>query len=183
VDRFPKRSGRLGAQVLHQHRTGKADSFFRCERRSKAAAGCYPTDVIRRPAVLIAVCAEAIFGGCRSAQNTKPDLPQSVSPEWTLKSLERQPAPSGIPKDGQPECWRAEYAGNGKVHAYTCRYDADTGAFDAVQRTRTEAQTVKFQEGPYLVIVNWENVSEDDLTPLVRALQKSLGPPKSAPSK
>ena len=49
-------------------------------------------------------------------------------------------------------------------------------AFEAVQRARAEAQTVKFQEGPYLVLVKWNNVPKDSLTALVRAIQKALQP-------
>lgn len=33
---------------------------------------------------------------------------------------------------------------------------------------------VKFQEGSYLVLVQWNNVSKENLTALVRAIQKAL---------
>lgn len=55
-----------------------------------------------------------------------------------------------------------------------CWYKVSGSAFDAVQRARTEAQTVKFQEGNYLVLVKWNGVPKANLTALVRAIQKSV---------
>jgi hypothetical protein len=43
-----------------------------------------------------------------------------------------------------------------------------------MQRARAEAQTVKFQEGNYLVLVNWNDAPKANLTALVRAVQKAL---------
>ena len=51
---------------------------------------------------------------------------------------------------------------------------ASTNAFDAVQRARAEAQTVKFQQGASLVLVKWNDVPKDSLTALVRAIQKAV---------
>lgn len=39
---------------------------------------------------------------------------------------------------------------------------------------RAAAQTIKFQEGNYLVLVNWNDIPKADLTALVRAEQKAL---------
>jgi hypothetical protein len=87
-------------------------------------------------------------------------------------------APAGIPPDGAPECWKADYAGQGSAQAsaqvWICGYKANTSAFDAVQRARAEAQTVKFQQGVYLVLVKWNDVPKASLTALVRAIQKAV---------
>ena len=106
----------------------------------------------------------------------KPELPGSVSPGWKLSSLDRAPAPAGVPRDGSPECWKGDYGGPGTVRVWLCGYKAQESAFDAVQRARTGAQMVKFQEGSYLLLVQWNNVSKENLTALVRAIQKSLQP-------
>jgi hypothetical protein len=119
--------------------------------------------------VLIAVA-------CGSGRVEKPQLPESVSPGWKLSSLDRASGPAGVPADGSPECWRGDYGGPGSVRVWLCGYKVRESAFDAVQRTRTEAQMVKFQEGSYLVLVQWNNVSKENLTALVRAIQKSLQP-------
>jgi hypothetical protein len=83
-------------------------------------------------------------------------------------------APAGTPPDGAPECWKAEYSGQGSAQVWICGYKASTSAFDAVQRARAEAQTVKFQKGSYLVLVKWNNVPKASLTALVRAIQKAV---------
>jgi hypothetical protein len=43
-----------------------------------------------------------------------------------------------------------------------------------VQRARAEAQAVKFQQGPYLVLAKWNDVPKASLTALVRAIQKAV---------
>jgi len=106
----------------------------------------------------------------------KPDLPVSVSPGWKLSSLDRSPAPPGIPPDGSPDCWKADYEGQGSAQVWLCRYKAEAGALDAVQRARAEALTVRFQEGSYLVLVQWNNVPKASLTALVRTIQKVMQP-------
>jgi hypothetical protein len=120
-------------------------------------------------AILIAVA-------CGSSGILKPELPQSISPGWKLSSFDRAAAPAGIPPDGSPECWKGDYGGPGRVLVWLCGYKVQESAFDAVQRARTGAQMVKFQEGSYLVLVQWNNVSKDNLTALVRAIQKALQP-------
>jgi hypothetical protein len=86
-------------------------------------------------------------------------------------------APAGIPADGSPQCWKAEYAGQGPASAevWTCWYRIRGNAFDAVQRARTEAQAVKFQAGSYLVIVRWNGAPKASVGALVRAVEKVMG--------
>jgi hypothetical protein len=70
----------------------------------------------------------------------------------------------GIPPDGSLAGWKAENAGAGPAEVWICAYKASTSAFDAVQRARAEAQTVKFQQGASLVLVKWNNVPKASLT-------------------
>jgi hypothetical protein len=88
--------------------------------------------------------------------------------------LEKSALPVGLSKDGEPQCWKAVYGGPGSAEAWACGYKASGSAFEAVQRARAEAQTIKFQEGQYFVMVKWNNVNRADITALVRALQKAL---------
>lgn len=113
---------------------------------------------------------------CDSGRVAKPELPQSVSPGWKLSSFDRAAAPAGVPPEGSRECWKGDYSGPGAVSVWLCGYKVRESAFDAMQRARTEAQTVKFQEGSYLVLVRWNNVSKENLTGLVRAIQKAVQP-------
>jgi hypothetical protein len=75
-----------------------------------------------------------------------------------------------------PECWKAEYSSGsaGSAEAWICGYSRDGSSFDALQRTAAEANTVKFQEGRRLALVKWNGVSRDEITALVRALQRSI---------
>lgn len=66
------------------------------------------------------------------------------------------------------------YSGGGSAEVFTCGYGNTGAAFDAVQRTRAEADTVKFQQGRYLIVVKWSGGSKEEITALVRAIQKSL---------
>jgi len=117
-----------------------------------------------------------LLAACASSPPPKPEIPDSVSPGWKLASLTRAGLPSGVPSDGAPECWKADYAGSGTAEAWICWYKAAANAFEAVQRARAEAQTVKFQEEHYFVLVQWNNVPKANLTALIRALQKALQP-------
>lgn len=121
-------------------------------------------------ALSIALCA------CAGGQRAKPELPGSVSPGWKLTSMTSSAAPPEVSAAGSPDCWLANYAGTGVAQVWVCRYSAEAGAFDAVQRARAEAQTVKFQEGANLVLVKWNNAPKADLAALIRALQKTLNP-------
>ena len=107
-----------------------------------------------------------LFAACAAAPPRQPDIPDSVSPGWKLSSLTK----SG----GTPDCWTADYAGAGSAEVKICWYQASGSAFDAVQRTRAEAQAVKFQEDHYFVLVKWNNVPKANLTALIRAIQKAL---------
>jgi hypothetical protein len=118
----------------------------------------------------------------------------SVSPGWNLRAFEASDAPADLPRSSARQCWKADYVraetpapgrpgqlttGQGAVSQGTaevriCGYAAEGGAFDAMQRARAEAQTVKFQEGKYFVIVKWNGVSREEITALVRSIQKKL---------
>jgi hypothetical protein len=119
----------------------------------------------------------AALTGCGAGASAKPDLPSSVSPGWKLASYAQSPAPEGIPGTATPpQCWKAQYTGQGTADVWLCGYKVSGSAFDAVQRTRAEAQTVKFQEGNYLVLVKWNAVPKTNLTALIRTIQKTLSP-------
>src|SRR4051794_23605350 len=109
-----------------------------------------------------------LAGGCGSSHGGKPGIPASVSPGWKLASFEPAAAPSGIPGDGAPACWKGMYGGQGSAEVWVCGYKTNAGAFDAVQRARAEAQAVKFQEGKWLVLVKWNDVPKTSLTALIR---------------
>jgi hypothetical protein len=107
----------------------------------------------------------------------KPDLPQSVAPGWALKQFDPSAPPPGLPSGSTPQCWRADYASNagkGAAQVWICGYVHESSAFEAVQRARAEADTVKFQVDRYLTIVEWKGVSREEITALIRALQKAL---------
>jgi hypothetical protein len=113
--------------------------------------------------------AALLLNACASGPPLKPDIPDSISPGWKLSSLTKS-------TDGEPACWKADYAGAGSAEVSICWYKAAASAFEAGQRTRAEAQTVKFQEEHYFVLVQWNNAPKANLTALVRAIQKALQP-------
>jgi hypothetical protein len=121
-----------------------------------------------------------MLAGCGQSEGVRPDLPQSVSPGWKLASFDRSAAPAGIPAEGAPQCWKAEYAGQGasesSAQAWICWYKVSGSAFNAAQRARAEAQAVKFQEGSYLVLVRWNNAPKAAIGALVRAIEKATAP-------
>jgi hypothetical protein len=121
--------------------------------------------VIRRRQTSL-LFAALLLDACASSPPPKPDIPDSVSPGWKLSSLIKS----------SDECWNAHYAGTGDAEVSICWYKTTAGAFEAVQRTRAEAQAVKFQEEHYFVLVKWNNVPKANLTALIRAIQKSLQP-------
>jgi hypothetical protein len=108
-----------------------------------------------------------MLSACTSGPPPKPDIPDSISPGWKLASL----VPSG-----EPACWEAKYTGPGSADLRICWYKATASAFEAVQRARAEAQTVKFPEEHYFVLVKWNNVPKANITALIRAIQKALQP-------
>jgi hypothetical protein len=115
-----------------------------------------------------------LLAACGSAPPAKPDIPQSVSPGWKLSSLDKSALPPGLSSDGAPDCWKGTYSGSGSADVWLCWYRESANAFEAVQRARAAAQTVKFQEGRYFVLIQWNNVQKADLTALIRAIQKAL---------
>jgi hypothetical protein len=117
-----------------------------------------------------------LLNACATSPPPQPDIPDSVSPGWKLLSLNKSALPSGVPPDGEPACWKADYAGPGSADVWICWYKATGNAFEAMQRARAEAQAVKFQEEHYFILVKWNNVPKASLTTLVRAVQKALQP-------
>jgi hypothetical protein len=150
---------------------------IRCSGR---CSGCYCTEVIGRrdsfSLLSAALSMSLLLAGCGQSEGTKPDLPQSVSPGWKLTRFDKAAVPAGIPADGAPQCWKAEYAGEGSADVFTCWYKERGSAFEAVQRARTEAQSVKVQEGQYLVLVRWNGSPKANVAALVRAVEKATAP-------
>jgi hypothetical protein len=109
-------------------------------------------------------------------------LPQNAPPAWNRKAFEASAPPPGLPQGtaspAPTQCWKADYAATGTATIWTCAYPTSGGAFDAVQRARAEADTVKFQEGNYFVIATWSGSTRADVTSLVRAIQAKLQAPK-----
>lgn len=96
-----------------------------------------------------------------------------------MKEFNPSQPPPDVPVSKSRECWKAVYviadsANNASSEIWICGYAAEGGAFDAMQRSRTEANKVKFQEGRFLVIAKWNGASRQDITTLVRAIQKNL---------
>lgn len=128
------------------------------------------------------------LGACGESP-PKPTLPEQMSPGWKLTSFNPSAAPLYIPypssrhSPGQDQqfsaprstdCWQAIYSGPGVAQIWLCRFSATSSAFDAWQRVRADSQTVKFQEGVYLVLVKGRNTSTRDLNALMRATQTAL---------
>jgi len=89
-------------------------------------------------------------------------------------SLASAPRPAEVAPDGNPTCWKGSYTGAGTADVWICWYKASANAFEATQRTRAEAQAVKFQQGNYFVIVKWNDTPKANLSELVRAQEKAL---------
>jgi hypothetical protein len=93
-----------------------------------------------------------------------------------MKNYASAAAPTGLPEGAQPQCWKADYAGanNGSAEVWACGYREGSSAFNAVQRARASANTLKFQKDRFLVLVRWNGSSRTDLTALMRGLENSL---------
>lgn len=115
-----------------------------------------------------------VLGACGEQGPGMPKLPETVTPGWTRKTMVKSTAPAGLQDAGKAECWKAEYASKGRAEIWACGYPSEGTAFEAVQKGRAEANTVKFQEGKYFVTVQWQGVSRDEITALVRAVQRDL---------
>jgi hypothetical protein len=93
-----------------------------------------------------------------------------------MKGYDRSGVPEGLPEGVQPQCWKADYAGaqNGSAEVWVCGFRERSSAFNAVQRARAAANTLKFQKDRFLVLVRWNGGSRTDLTALMRVLENSL---------
>jgi hypothetical protein len=135
-------------------------------------------NVIRRgrtSSLLFAIALAGWSAACGPGEAKKPDLPASDSPGWKQTKMEAGGAPERLPKSAAaPACWRAEYAGEGTVTVWACGYGTQESAFEAVQKMTPAAEEVKFHKGRYLIVVDWKNVSQDGITTLIRAIQRSL---------
>ncbi len=121
----------------------------------------------------------ALWTGCgKEEPPAKPELPKIAAPGWTLGAYQAAPPPAGVPAPTQ--CWKAEYTGKLSATILVCGYGTTGSAFDAAQRAPTGANTVKFDEGRYLVIASCLALSDpagrDDFKSLVRAVQAKLRP-------
>jgi hypothetical protein len=128
-----------------------------------------------KPILLFVILLCLALAGCSGdSPPGKPDLPPSVSPGWAMKSYEGSPPPEGLPDGAKPVCWKAQYAGSGGASAevWVCGYAH--GAFDAGQRTRAAANTLKFDRGNYLVVVRWNGGTRTDVVALMRGLEGAL---------
>jgi hypothetical protein len=133
-----------------------------------------PTRFVSRETFSLLLVATALLTGCGDSVPGEPKLPQSAAPGWTRKSLAKTAIPAGIEGKAKPECWKAEYASKGSAEVTACGFAAEGSAFEAMQKGRAEADTVKFQEGKFYVVVQWHDVSRDEITSLVRAVQGDL---------
>lgn len=106
-------------------------------------------------------------------------MPANITPGWTLKTYKDSPPPPGLPSGAAPKCWKANYEGaqSASAEVWVCGFAESGSAFDAMQRTATTANTVKWQKGNYLEIVRWSGGSRGDVTALMRRLEKSLPTP------
>ncbi len=94
-------------------------------------------------------------------------------------SLASSPRPAEVAPDGDPTCWKAEYTGSAastsaSAEVSICWYKMSGNAFEAMQRTRAEAQAVKFQQEHYFILVKWNSAPKANVTALVRAIEKAL---------
>ena len=118
--------------------------------------------------------------GCgKDAPPPKPELPKIAAPSWSLGAYDAAPPPPGLPASTPPPaCWKADYASTPSATVWVCGYASPGGAFDAVQRTATGANTVKFEEDRYLVIASCPALNDpaarDGFQNLVRAIQQKL---------
>src|SRR6185312_11975459 len=150
--------------VLPQQRTHtSADTLLNVIRRGRTSS------------LLFAIALAGFCAACGPGQAKKPDLPTSVSPGWKQTKMEAGGAPVRLPQSSPaPTCWRAEYAGEGPVTVWACGYGTQESALEAAQKMMPAAEEVKFHKGRYLIVVDWKNVSQANITTLIRAIQRSL---------
>ena len=118
-----------------------------------------------------------LLTGCSGAGQApdRPELPGSIAPGWTRQSVTGIPPPSGLPATATPpRCWLALYQGPGTGEVRVCGYGAEGPTFDALQRFPSAANTVKFQQKQWFVLVSWSGASQTDATALVRGIQRAM---------
>ena len=71
-------------------------------------------------------------------------------------------------------CWKADYTGPAGAVAETWVCGYAQSAFDAMQRARAAANTVKFYKGRYLVMVRWNGGTRGDMMALMHGLLGAL---------
>ena len=119
----------------------------------------------------------ALATGCSGSGSlpAKPQLPRSAPPGWTQQTFAETPNPAGLPPaQTSPKCWLAVYSGPGSADVTVCGYAAEASAFDAGQRFPIKANSVKFQQRQWLVLVSWSGASQTDITSLVRTINRAL---------
>jgi hypothetical protein len=114
-----------------------------------------------------------LLASCGNSGPGMPKLPETATPGWTRKSLVKGPSPAGLDA-AKAECWKAEYTSKGEAQVWACGFSSEGSAFEAVQKSRSEANTVRFQARRFYVVVQWNGVSRDEITALVRAVQRDL---------
>ncbi len=128
------------------------------------------TTILARFALVLGV---TLLYGC--AKQAIPELPASVPPLWTRTSFAPGQPPKALDTAGnQVSCQDAAYNGPGTAHVSVCLFPPGSGAFEAVQRTRASANTVKFQEGDAFALISWDKATRDEITELVHAVQRAL---------
>jgi len=116
-----------------------------------------------------------MLAGCSGISTPpQPDLPVSISPGWSTNGYESSAPPDGLPAGEKPVCWKADYTGPAGAVAETWVCGYAHGAFDAMQRARAAANTVKFYKGRYLVIVRWNGGKRADMMAFMRGLLGAL---------
>lgn len=129
---------------------------------------------LRNPGWLLSA---TLLVGCAGSGKSpdKPELPRSVAPGWNQQSVVETPPPPGLPPTANPpRCWLATYSGPGTAAVRVCGYKTEGPAFDAAQRFPSAANTVKFQQKQWFVLVQWSGTSQTDATALVRGIQHAL---------
>ncbi|MDQ6677747.1 MAG: hypothetical protein M3Z09_10680 [Acidobacteriota bacterium] len=114
---------------------------------------------------------------CASAPSGPPDLPESASFGWQLKSMTQtkpEAAPETVRALGFMRSWRAEYGGPGVAHVDVYRLKSEAAGLEMTQRWRPSAQTVTIFNARYFVVVAWEGASRAAATALVGRIEKSL---------
>ena len=140
-------------------------------------SGCYRTEVISRRETfsLLSAC-DAACGLWTERGRRSRIFRSRCRRDGSCRRSTGRLRLRGFRQTATPQCWKAEYAGQGSAQVWTCWYKERANAFEAAQRARAEAQAVKFQEGSYLVLVRWNNAPKANISALVRAVEKATAP-------